>query len=601
MTTSTLRCSLALCLVLGALLAPPTSARPRQEPDPAAAGAAQEPASGPALGQRVTDLRAELARWGALADARAGEDEEVAHDQLRRVREELDDELDALAESEDAAARQLASGVTRERVDALWAEHVALDEELAGLRGAPPDDLGPGELAEALDELEREQTGVLGALTAHVARLATLEHGEAAQQSERLVAELEDRAEMAVARLELRVAKIDRLRERLERAPDDRKAELEQSIAALERLRDAASDSFARISANLAALGVEVDAELKNARLEATRELVVEDLDAAVIGGVVQRWLGDTRETVMESLPQWLFRAFLFFGVLAVFYGIARIVRRLVRSAVGSARLNLSKLLREFFVNLAGKLVLFLGLLIALSQLGFELGPVLAGLGIAGFVIGFALQDTLSNFASGLMILIYRPFDVGDAVSVAGVTGKVHEMTLVSTTILTFDNQEVVVPNTKIWGDVITNITARSTRRVDMTFGIGYADDIPRAEEILTEVVAAHPKVLADPAPTVKLASLGESSVNFVVRPWANTVDYWDVLFDVTRTVKLRFDEEGVSIPFPQRDVHLHYVGREEERDRRTLVPAGTPPADLKPVEELAPATATYDVDEGRS
>ena len=202
---------------------------------------------------------------------------------------------------------------------------------------------------------------------------------------------------------------------------------------------------------------------------------------------------------------------------------------------------------------------MLLGFVIAIAQLGVEVGPLLAGLGIAGFIIGFALQDTLSNFASGLMILVYRPFDVGDAVEAAGVTGKVDQMNLVSTMILTFDNQLLIVPNKQVWGGIIRNITHQDKRRVDMTFGIGYSDDVPKAEKVLTEIVTNHDKVLKDPEPVVRLNQLGDSSVNFIVRPWSKTDDYWDVYWDVTREVKRRFDEDGISIPFPQRDVHVYH------------------------------------------
>jgi small conductance mechanosensitive channel len=211
------------------------------------------------------------------------------------------------------------------------------------------------------------------------------------------------------------------------------------------------------------------------------------------------------------------------------------------------------------------QIALGLGVLIALSQIGVEVGPVLAGLGVAGVVIGFALQNTLSNFASGMLILAYRPFDVGHVISAGGVTGKVERMTLVTTTILTFDNQQLIVPNNKIWGDVITNITVERVRRVDLTFGIGYSDDVDHAERVLREIVDNHEKVLAEPEPTIKLHELGDSSVNFIVRPWALTVDYWDVYWGITREVKRRFDAEGISIPFPQRDVHLIPSRREDE------------------------------------
>jgi small conductance mechanosensitive channel len=196
--------------------------------------------------------------------------------------------------------------------------------------------------------------------------------------------------------------------------------------------------------------------------------------------------------------------------------------------------------------------------LIALAQVGISLGPLLAGLGVAGFIIGFALQDTLSNFAAGMLILIYRPFDVDDFVEVGGVSGMVNHMSLVNTTILTFDNQTLVVPNSKIWGDVIKNVTAQTIRRVDMVFGISYTDDIPKTERILQEILDSQEAVLDDPEPIVRVHELGDSSVNFIVRPWVETGDYFETYWAITRAVKMRFDEEGISIPFPQTDVHLY-------------------------------------------
>jgi small conductance mechanosensitive channel len=209
-------------------------------------------------------------------------------------------------------------------------------------------------------------------------------------------------------------------------------------------------------------------------------------------------------------------------------------------------------------VSTGRNLVVMIGILIALSQLGISLGPLLAGLGIAGFIIGFAMQDALSNFASGMLILFYRPFDVGDTVEAGGVRGKVRSMSLVNTTIMTFDNQSLVIPNNLIWSTVIKNVTAQRTRRVDLTFGISYGDDIEKAERIFRDIVTEHEKVLDSPEPMIHLHELGDSSVNFIVRPWVRTDDYWDVYWDITRTVKLRLDEEGISIPFPQRDVHVY-------------------------------------------
>jgi small conductance mechanosensitive channel len=156
-----------------------------------------------------------------------------------------------------------------------------------------------------------------------------------------------------------------------------------------------------------------------------------------------------------------------------------------------------------------------------------------------------------------MMILMYRPFDVGDVVEAGGVKGRVNKMSLVNTTFLTLDNQRLIVPNNLIWQSVITNVTAQRTRRIDLMFGISYEDDVEKAERVLLEIVESHEAVLDDPEPVIKLHELGDSSVNFIVRPWVKTGVYWETYWDLTKAVKLRFDEEGISIPFPQRDVHV--------------------------------------------
>jgi len=254
--------------------------------------------------------------------------------------------------------------------------------------------------------------------------------------------------------------------------------------------------------------------------------------------------------------PRLLFRLFVVVLILFLFSRLGRIVQSLTKKALSSSKVRLSALLREMIVATARNLIVLLGILIALSQIGISLGPLLAGLGIAGFIIGFALQDTLSNFASGMLILIYRPFDVGDFVTAGAVSGEVSHMSLVNTTFKTIDNQVLVVPNNLIWSNVITNVTAQKTRRVDLMFGVAYSDDVEKVEKILAEIVREHEAVLDDPEPMIKLHELAESSVNFVVRPWVKTDDYWDTYWDLLRTVKLRFDAEGITIPFPQREVH---------------------------------------------
>ena len=291
--------------------------------------------------------------------------------------------------------------------------------------------------------------------------------------------------------------------------------------------------------------------------LVATGEITTDALDVKVIGALFSRWGERLMDTLVEEGPRVILQLVLFVVIVLGFLKLAKLTQRFVNRGLDSSKIHLSQLLRKMIVSTSRNLVIILGVLIALSQLGISLGPLLAGLGIAGFVIGFALQDSLSNFASGMMILIYRPFDVGDIVEAGTVFGTVSHMSMVNTTILTIDNQTLVVPNNKIWGDVIKNVTAQSTRRVDLVFGISYSDDIPLAERVLKDIVESHEMVLEDPEPMIKLHELGDSSVNFVVRPWVKTDNYWDVYWDVMRAVKLRFDKEGISIPFPQRDVHL--------------------------------------------
>lgn len=303
----------------------------------------------------------------------------------------------------------------------------------------------------------------------------------------------------------------------------------------------------------------EIDtSEYSQLLIQTTGEITAKVLDRRVLVGMLQQWFKQLKQWLIEHGPGIIVKAIVVLLILLVFRMLGNFTGRLVARGIASSRLSFSRLLEDFFVTVASKAVLFLGILIALSQLGIQLGPLLAGLGVAGFIIGFALQDTLSNFASGMMILIYRPFDVGDMVEAGGVMGKVSEMSLVSTTVLTVDNQKLVVPNNKIWGDVIRNVTAQDKRRIDMSFGIGYSDDIAHAERVLSEIIEADERVLDNPEPVIRLHNPGDSSVDFIVRPWVRTGEYWDVYWDITRKVKERFDAEGISIPFPQRDVHLY-------------------------------------------
>jgi len=362
-------------------------------------------------------------------------------------------------------------------------------------------------------------------------------------------------AETLAGRLEYSGAALAGLRAKLKNTPDNVElAEAEKSYAG-EHARDL--ERLSAISKLLGLLGLD-NTEYQSLLLEHGQGVSVRDFDSALIKQHVRDIWYDLQQKAIEDAPDYVFRVLSFVLVLLAFYYSSRLVRRVVMAACERSGDKMSTLLKDMLASASTGVVLGIGLLIALSQVGISLGPMLAGLGVAGFIVGFALQDTLANFAAGGMILIYRPYDVSDIVEVAGVLGAVKKMSLVSTTITTFDNQTLVVPNSKIWGDVIKNVTAQKVRRVDMEFGISYGDDVERAETILRDIIGTHELVLRSPEPIIRLHTLGESSVNFIVRPWVKTKDYWEVYWDVTREVKLRFDREGVSIPFPQRDVHVY-------------------------------------------
>jgi small conductance mechanosensitive channel len=249
-------------------------------------------------------------------------------------------------------------------------------------------------------------------------------------------------------------------------------------------------------------------------------------------------------------------RFFLALIILVIFWLISKFAGRITAKAL-SRHLHASTLLENFARRTTGGVVLIVGVLTAVSVLGVQIGPLMAALGAGGFIVGFALQETLGSFASGLMIMVYRPFDVDDFVSIAGEKGTVKMMSLVSTTVQTVDNKLIVIPNKKAWSDTIVNYTGNDIRRVDLVFGIGYDDDIQRATELLERIAHEHSLVLDSPTVNVHVDELAASSVNLFCGPWVKTEDYWTVHWDLTRQVKEQFDKEGISFPFPQRDVHL--------------------------------------------
>lgn len=235
---------------------------------------------------------------------------------------------------------------------------------------------------------------------------------------------------------------------------------------------------------------------------------------------------------------------------------------------IGRALLNISDkmmmkagmdpMLVRFVHSILNALLLLLIIIASIDQLGVNTTSFIALIGAAGLAVGLALQGSLQNFAAGVLLIIFRPFRVGHFVEVAGTAGVIEEIGIFSTCMKTGDNREIIVPNGAIYGGIITNYSARDTRRIDMVFGIGYNDDIRKAKQIMKGILEADERIHKEPEPLIAVAELAESSVNFNVRPWVNSADYWNVRSDVTEKIKLAFDEQGISIPFPQMDVHIN-------------------------------------------
>jgi small conductance mechanosensitive channel len=234
----------------------------------------------------------------------------------------------------------------------------------------------------------------------------------------------------------------------------------------------------------------------------------------------------------------------------------AHVLTRIVRR--GLQRTKVDPMLVRFLENILYALLLVMVVMAALSQLGIETTSLAAVLAAAGFAIGMALQGSLGNLASGVMLIVFRPFKAGDFVEAAGTKGIVEEIEIFNTILRTPDNVRVIVPNGQITGSVITNYAARETRRIDLVIGCSYGDDIRQVKAFLTQIVTDEPRILEDPEPLVAVDALAESSINFVVRPWVKTDDYWAVKWDLTEQIKLGFDERGFNFPFPSRDVYVH-------------------------------------------
>jgi len=267
-------------------------------------------------------------------------------------------------------------------------------------------------------------------------------------------------------------------------------------------------------------------------------------------------------ENYLDSAMEWLRgygpNVFAAVVIFLVGWSVAKVVRKILRRAL--TRASFDETLSVFLSRLAYMLLLAFVIIVTIQKLGVDTTSFAAVMAAAGLAIGLALQGSLSNFASGVMLIALRPFKVGDYVEAGGTSGTVEAIAVFATELLTPDNKKVVVPNATIASATITNYSAKDKRRIDLVVGVGYDADLRQARQILEGILAGEPRILKTPAPVVAVSNLGESSVDFVVRPWVSAGDYWPVRFDLNERIKLRLDEEGISIPFPQRDVHVHQV-----------------------------------------
>lgn len=266
-----------------------------------------------------------------------------------------------------------------------------------------------------------------------------------------------------------------------------------------------------------------------------------------------------TIKWLKASAPGFLANVLVFFVILLLgkilISGTLRVSRSLIRRSKRA-----SELIERFILNVVHKILWVLVLMVGLSQLGIDMGPMIAGLGVGGFIIGFAFQETLGNFAAGMMLMINEPFKVGDWIEAAGAAGSVSDVNIMASTLTTGDNRVITIPNRKVWGDKIVNFSAMDLRRLDLTVGIAYSADIELAVKTIEGLLDANAKVVTDPKPVIAVNELGDSAVSLIVRPWCGTADYWPLRFELIRAIKEILDAEGIEIPCPQVELHIKKV-----------------------------------------
>jgi small conductance mechanosensitive channel len=560
---------------------PPAAAPPAAAPSAAAAPGAESVETVLASVQQTGARIAELRKGASEA---SGERRELLLPELTAVRTLYRRELNQAAarltganavhatpEALNAARTQLGATLTAE--GALIQEDLDRDlEQLTSLvskADSAPADQRP-KLEQARNGSAVQAPLLLGELDSNMEARALLGLDVSAERKQ-LELRLTNGAKLVGAALHGISSSLDKLAESAGAKP---KPEDEAKRTSIEDFRSLVVDLQRKNLALMDKYGLDT-VQHRQDLISTTGQVTQDILDAKVATGLARKMKDDAIDWVSDRASAFAFGAISFTLIVLLFMGLARLGRSLAKRALGRTT-HMSNLASDFFITLTGRIILGIGLVIAAAQIGIQVAPVLAGLGIVGFVLGFALQETLSNFAAGMMILMYRPFDVGDGIEAAGVTGTVRAMTLVSTSVLTDDNQMLIVPNNKIWGGVIRNVTHQKTRRVDLVFGVGNAADSQHAQKVLEAILAENPKVLKQPAPVVRLHELTDSAAKFVVRPWVKTEDYWDVHWAVTEEVRQRFGAEGLSSPFPRHNVHIFQEQAEERAAGRTsdVVPA---------------------------
>lgn len=476
------------------------------------------------------ELAVEAAAWIGLVKGKVQEISEIEIE-IRTQKQLSEETVDAAKQEVKAVTAEAKAAVEEEAKAAADEAKAAVEEAKAASEST---EAGTAALeATATSEAETEAAAEAEAEAALEAAEAAKEAAEAQIKAAKAAADEEIQAQKATA-AEAIAAMIKQ------------KAALESERVGLVDRANAVMNAWEKKGG---------DPSTERLYLVAVSGLTVDVKDVSSAWLTITEWVKSP-----EGGIRWVFNLVKFLAILLAFWILARVIGKLVDRGLSMGSQSLSMLMRQFLSKAIRRVIIAIGVIVALAALEVNIGPILAAIGALGFVVGFALQGSLSNFANGLMILGYRPFDVGDFVEAGGVAGTVESLNLVSTTIKTPDNKVMIVPNNSIWGGIITNVTGSPNRRVDMVFGVGYGDDLDKAQAILERIVTEHPKVLKTPEPVVRVNELGDSSVNFICRPWTMTSDYWDVYWAITRSVKRAFDEAGISIPYPQTDVHLHQV-----------------------------------------